>query len=129
MMNKASKSDSSLAPFDVSRLKARWAAEAAARRALSAALLAQISERAKPVLDRFGAREAVVFGSVVEGRARDDSDVDLIVLGTDPGAFWELRHALEDALGRSLDLFTETDDARFVAKGRARGTVIYESAS
>jgi predicted nucleotidyltransferase len=129
MMNKASKSDSSLAPFDVSRLKARWAAEAAARRALSAALLAQISERAKPVLDRFGAREAVVFGSVVEGRARDDSDVDLIVLGTDPSAFWELRHALEDALGRSLDLFTETDDARFVAKGRARGTVIYESAS
>jgi predicted nucleotidyltransferase len=57
----------------------------------------------------------------VEGRAHEESDVDLVVLGTAPGAYWELRHALEDTLGRSLDLFTETDDARFVAKARARG--------
>ena len=129
MMNKSTESDCSFAPFDASRLKARWAAHIAARRALSERLLAEISERARPVLRRFGAREAVLFGSLVEGRAHEDSDVDLVVLGTDPGAYWELRHALEDALGRSLDLFTETDDARFVAKARARGAVIYASES
>ena len=129
MMNKSTESDCSFAPFDASRLKARWAADIAARRALSERLLAEISERARPVLRRFGAREAVLFGSLVEGRAHEDSDVDLVVLGTDPGAYWELRHALEDALGRSLDLFTETDDARFVAKARARGAVIYASES
>jgi len=129
MMNKSTESDCSFAPFDAGRLKARWAADIAARRALSERLLAEISERARPVLRRFGAREAVLFGSLVEGRAHEDSDVDLVVLGTDPGAYWELRHALEDALGRSLDLFTETDDARFVAKARARGAVIYASES
>ena len=129
MMNKSSKSDSSCAPFDASRLEARWAAETAARRALSAKLLAEISERARPVLRRFGAREAVLFGSLVEGRAHEGSDVDLVVLGTDAGAYWDLRHALEEAVGRPLDLFTETDDARFVAKARARGALIYESES
>jgi predicted nucleotidyltransferase len=120
---------SSSSPFDASRLKARWAADTAARRALSARLLAEIGERARPVLRRFGAQEAVVFGSLVEGRAHQDSDVDLVVLGTDPGAYWDLRHALEGAIGRSLDLFTETDDARFVAKARARGVRIYASES
>jgi predicted nucleotidyltransferase len=129
MTNKITESDSSFAPFDASRLKARWAADMAARRALSARLLAEISERARPVLDRFGAREAVVFGSLVEGRAHEDWDVDLVVLGTDAGAYWDLRHALEEAVGRPLDLFTETDDARFVAKARARGVVIYECQS
>lgn len=112
-------------PFDASRLKARWRAEADARRARSARLLAEARAKAAPVLRRFGAREAVVFGSLVNGTAREDSDIDLVVLGTAPAAYWELRRDLETALGRSLDLFTEVDDGRFVAKALARGEVIY----
>jgi hypothetical protein len=46
--------------------------------------------------------------------------------GTDPAAYWALRHALETAPGYPLDLYTETDDAVFVAKLRERGQVIYE---
>jgi predicted nucleotidyltransferase len=111
--------------FDASRLKARWRTEAAARRTRSARLLADAREKAAPVLRRFGASEAVVFGSLVEGTARESSDIDLVVLGTEPAAYWDLRRELEAALGRPLDLFTEADDARFVAKARARGEVIY----
>jgi predicted nucleotidyltransferase len=121
--------DSSRELFDASRLKARRAAEAAERRAVSARLLRDVRDRAAPVLRRFNAREAVVFGSLVEGRAHAGSDVDLVVLGTEPAAYWELRHALETALERPLDLFTEADDARFVDKARARGKVIYERES
>jgi len=113
--------------FDASRLKARWRAEAKARRTRSAALLAEARAKVGPVLCRFGAREAVVFGSLVEGTAREDSDIDLVVLGTEPAAYWDLRRELETALGRPLDLFTEADDARFVAKARARGEVVYQS--
>ncbi len=111
--------------FDASRLQARWRADERARRARSTALLADVRAKAAPVLCRFGAREAVVFGSLVEGTARDDSDIDLVVLGTEPAAYWELRRELESALGRALDLLTEADDARFVAKALARGEVIY----
>jgi predicted nucleotidyltransferase len=113
------------AKFDASRLQARWRAEARARRARSTALLADVRAKAAPVLCRFGARKAVVFGSLVEGTARDDSDIDLVVLGTEPAAYWDLRRELEAATGRALDLLTEADDARFVAKALARGEVIY----
>jgi len=113
------------AKFDTSRAQARWRAEASARQARSVALLADVRVKAAPVLRRFGAREAVVFGSLVTGTARADSDIDLVVLGTDPFAYWDLRRELEAALGRALDLFTEADDDRFVAKARARGEVIY----
>jgi predicted nucleotidyltransferase len=113
------------AKFDASRVQARWRAEASARRARSVALLADVREKAAPVLRRFGAREAVVFGSLAAGTARVDSDIDLVVLGTEPSAYWDMRRELEAALGRALDLFTEADDSRFVAKAQARGQVIY----
>lgn len=108
-----------------SRLRARWRAEASARQARSKALLGDVRVKAAPVLRRFGAREAVIFGSVSAGTARADSDIDLVVLGTDPSRYWELRRELEAALGRPLDLLTEADDDRFVAKARARGKVIH----
>lgn len=114
------------APFDFSKLKARWAAEEAEAVATSARLLTQTETRAAPVLRRFGADQALIFGSVADGKARNDSDIDLLVLGTDPTDYWSLRRELEAALERPLDLYTEVDDPIFTARVRESGRIIYE---
>lgn len=112
--------------FDFSRLKARWAAQQVQADAFSARLLAEVTAKSAPVLLRFGAARALVFGSVAEGRAKPGSDIDLLVLGTAPTEYWDLRRELEEALGRPLDLFTDADDATLVARIQARGHLIYE---
>lgn len=47
------------------------------------------------------------------------------MLGVGAGGYWELRHDLELALERPLDLITQDDDPVFVAKARSRGVQIY----
>jgi predicted nucleotidyltransferase len=77
-----------------------------------------------PILKRHGASRAGLFGSVVRGEARGDSDVDVLVeingdltlLG-----FIGLKQELEDVLGRSVDL-VEYD----TLKPRIRGQVLKE---
>ena len=61
------------------------------------------------VLRRYGVQRAGLFGSIVRGDARPESDVDLLI---EPPAtmslfgFSELALALEDLLGRPVDLVT-----------------------
>lgn len=63
------------------------------------------------VPERFGVAELSLFGSVVRGDARADSDIDLLVEFV-PGRprglfeFVELKNALEGILGRPVDLIT-----------------------
>lgn len=58
-------------------------------------------------------RRLFVFGSVLTGRFTEDSDVDFVV-DFDRGRvedyfdnFFELKYALEEALGRKVDLLEE----------------------
>jgi predicted nucleotidyltransferase len=112
-------------PFDFSRLKARWAREREESCLASELLLVKVRSAAVPVLASYGVTRAWLFGSIAEGRAGPGSDVDLLVLGVGPAAYWDLRRDLERALGLSLDLFTQDDDPVFVAKIMARGQAIY----
>lgn len=112
-------------PFDFGRREARWAQQRSESTELAARLLAQVARDGAAILRRDQATRVIAFGSLVEGRAHARSDIDLVVLGTDPAAYWDLRRDLEETLARPVDLHTETDDARFVAKAIARGQVIY----
>lgn len=112
-------------PFDFSKLKARWEREREERHAASERLSAQVRHVATPILQSYGATRAYLFGSIAQCRAGPESDVDLLVLGVSPTAYWDLRRDLEQALGRPLDLFTQDDDPVFVAKVMARSPVIY----
>lgn len=59
--------------------------------------------------DRYGASNVRVFGSVARGEAQAESDVDLLV-DVRPGVglgFFSFWGALEDLLGRPVDLVTE----------------------
>ncbi len=66
-----------------------------------------MKEKAQPILRRYGATRAGVFGSLVRGDMRPRSDVDILV--EIPKAiglleFVGLKQELEAALGRKVDL-------------------------
>ncbi len=67
----------------------------------------EIREKTLPILARYGAKRAGVFGSVVRGEMRRNSDIDILVeLGKDLSLLdvVGIQQELEDALGRSVDL-------------------------
>jgi predicted nucleotidyltransferase len=60
-------------------------------------------------LEAFGIRSLSLFGSVVRGEEKSDSDVDILVeFATPVGLFGfiRLKYLLEEILGRSVDLVT-----------------------
>lgn len=65
-----------------------------------------------PVLrERYGVQRLRLFGSFARNAARDDSDVDVLVdFGQPPNAdrFFGVQFYLEDLLGRSVDVASET---------------------
>lgn len=72
-------------------------------------LAADDRARIVAILREFGVRHASLFGSVARGDQRPDSDLDMLV-DLPPGAslfdLSRLGLALEDALGRHVDLVT-----------------------
>ena len=60
-------------------------------------------------LVRYGVRSLALFGSVVRGEQKPESDIDLLVEFEGPATFdgyMELKFYLEDLLGQSVDLVT-----------------------
>jgi predicted nucleotidyltransferase len=86
---------------------------------------AMVVARAKPIFERFGIRQAVLFGSLVQGNSSEHSDVDLLVTPLAAAHYWEFRHVLERALELPVDIYTQDDEPQFVAKVLERGEVIY----
>ncbi len=63
----------------------------------------------KPRLNDWQIKRLRVFGSVAQGTARPDSDVDLLVefeRTPDLLSFYGLKHRIEDEIGRKVDLLT-----------------------
>ena len=60
-----------------------------------------------PILKKYGVTRAGIFGSVVRGEARKDSDIDILVKIESRMSlldFAGLKLELEEALGRKVDL-------------------------
>jgi len=71
-------------------------------------------EEIRSIASRFGFDNIRIFGSVANGTARADSDVDLLVHLATPAKGWEyfgrldqFRQAMEALLGRSVDVIDE----------------------
>ncbi len=67
----------------------------------------EIKEKVVPILQRYGARRAGVFGSAARGDAHRRSDIDILVeLGDDLSLLEVVRinRELEQVLGRKVDL-------------------------
>lgn len=71
--------------------------------------IADIKQKAVPILKEAGVTRSSLFGSYVRGENREDSDLDMLVevpRGTGLFAFIHLKRKLEEALKRKVDLVT-----------------------
>jgi len=73
-------------------------------------LIKIIDAHKSEIKERFSVESLAIFGSVLKGTAKPDSDIDILVnYRTTPGLFEfiDLKHYLELLIGRSVDLVTE----------------------
>ncbi|MBA7660670.1 MAG: hypothetical protein GH143_01985 [Calditrichaeota bacterium] len=81
----------------------------------------EIKRKALPILKKYDLRKAGVFGSIVRGELREDSDVDILVeIGKDDMSlldFVGIKLEIEEALGRKVDL-VEYDTIKPLLKER-----------
>lgn len=73
-------------------------------------LIKIFNDHKSEIKERFSVESLAIFGSVLKGTARPDSDIDILVhYRTTPGllGFIDLKHYLELLVGRSVDLVTE----------------------
>ena len=70
-----------------------------------------ILKKLKPdLVSRFGIKQLALFGSTARDEARDDSDIDIVVVFDGPATsqrYFGVQFLLEDNLGRPVDLVTE----------------------
>ena len=67
----------------------------------------EIKRKILPILQRYGAKRAGLFGSCVREKMREDSDIDILVeIDKDISLldFVGIKLEIEDALGKKIDL-------------------------
>ena len=107
------------------KLKQRWARDISGQIARSAAFKGQLIEKGTPVFKKYNIQVAYLFGSVVAGRSRLDSDIDLYVSALPVEQYWQFRHELEEAVQLPIDLYTDSDEDTFIQKITERGEKLY----
>ncbi|MEW6772065.1 MAG: nucleotidyltransferase family protein [Bacillota bacterium] len=81
--------------------------------------IAEIKEKALPVLRRYGVERAAVFGSHAKREAKETSDVDFLIRYA-PGArrslltHVRLVNDLREAVGKDVDVVTEESLSRLL---------------
>ena len=73
-------------------------------------VLQKLAESKAELASRFGVTAIALFGSVVRGAERPDSDVDILVSFNGPATstrYFGVQFFLEDLLGRPVDLVTD----------------------
>jgi predicted nucleotidyltransferase len=83
--------------------------------------LQQAIEQAAAILKAAGADAVYVFGSIVEGPVRPDSDIDLAVAGLPPGMFFQAMGQTMFVLPRPLDLVDLDVDTPFTRYLKRKG--------
>lgn len=101
--------------------------------------IAQIRDSLAPLIQRAGARKAVVFGSYARGNADRYSDLDIIIVHDTEKGFFDRAsdfREVHSAWPRSLDMLIYTPDELdemlaqrrpFIEIAMEEGVVIYEA--
>ena len=92
----------------------------------------EIRKIAAPIARQYGVAELYLFGPYARGEATAESDIDFIMDGGEIHSLYQLsafRLALEDALGKPVDLLTlGHNDQGFIQKIRKDEVMIYAAA-
>ncbi|MBL0713174.1 MAG: nucleotidyltransferase domain-containing protein [Desulfosarcina sp.] len=106
-------------------LRQRWIQETSERLARSDAFRRQLLQKGTPIFKKYNIQQVYLFGSVASGCCLKLSDIDLYVSALPNDLYWQFRHELEEAVQLPIDLYTDSDDSRFVQKVVERGEKIY----
>ncbi len=80
-------------------------------------LIQEVRDNAGPIFKKYGVKRARLFGSMATGKAKPDSDVDILVSFLRPTDGWTyagLARELEEVLSRKVDLVTENGLSEFI---------------
>jgi predicted nucleotidyltransferase len=86
----------------------------------------RLIEEGIDIFKRYKIKKVVLFGSVLENRMGDTSDVDILVDPLSAEDFFSFQCSLEEKLNIPVDLHTMNEDKKFIEKILDRGEVIYE---
>jgi len=86
----------------------------------------EISEL-KFIFKKYKLKRVYLFGSILNYRSHENSDIDLYVEKLETNQFWNLWRDLEESLDHPVDLYYQSDDPKFIRKIKNRGRLIYES--
>ena len=67
-------------------------------------------EKAVKILKENGAKEAFIFGSIVNGKFNENSDIDIAVKGLKPEKFYKVASILMFELDKEFDLIDLDDN-------------------
>ena len=81
-------------------------------------------EKAVKILIGEGCKEVFIFGSLVEGRIRDGSDIDLAVKGCPPGEYYKILGKLLLELDHPVDLINLDKKSDFVQHIEQKGVLV-----
>lgn len=115
--------------FDFSALEDRWRRRAEENQRRSREARQRLIRKGVPVFQRFGVKKVVLFGSVLEGRMRPGSDIDIMVDHVAPEQFFRFMAELSEALDLDVDIHTMDEDTIFTRKMQERGEVVYDEDS
>lgn len=107
------------------KLKQRWSNEKSEQQARAVGFKKQLLENGTPIFKRYNLQVVYLFGSVVSGKSREGSDIDLYVSNLPVDRYWRFRRELEEAVQLPIDLYTDSDDIAFVKKIKERGEKVY----
>ena len=107
------------------RLKQKWKRNRQRAEQLAHNRRQLLLSKGPPVYQQFGIETVYLFGSVLGGRCRSTSDIDLLVDPLPADLFWACWRKLEEVLEYPVDLHTESDDRILAQKIRQRGKLIY----
>ena len=87
----------------------------------------EIKDRLEPVFQDEGLQLVLLFGSVVSGGPHRHSDIDIVVELEKPDLFYMIgiKQAIEEALGRRVDVVRLRERMNKVLKCRIEQDVIY----
>lgn len=81
-------------------------------------------KRAIEILKESGCQEIYLFGSLAEGRAREESDIDLAVRGCNPDKYYQLIGKLMMELEHPIDLVNLDRNDEFTNFLESRGGMV-----
>lgn len=82
-------------------------------------------EKAVAILKKFGAKKVYLFGSLVEGSNKEDSDIDLAVSGLPDAVFFKVGGCIMMELKRNVDLVDIDEANPFTNYLKQKGKLVH----